>query len=128
MTHNLKIIPQEHDGFCGPAALRIVLATYGTNVSEKTLGRRCKNNPITGTSGENMVKAARSYGYEAFLRDSCSWADLKSEIKLNPVILNWFSNGEGHYSVGIEINNPSFADAHFAASCGVCWLNSNNVN
>jgi predicted double-glycine peptidase len=103
MTHNLRIIPIEHDGFCGPAALRNVLSTYGTNVSEKTLGRRCKNSLRTGTSGENMVKAARFYGYNAFLKDNCTWENLKSEIKKQPVILDWFSNGDGHYSIGIEI-------------------------
>jgi|WetSurMetagenome_2_1015567.scaffolds.fasta_scaffold553095_2 ABC-type bacteriocin/lantibiotic exporter with double-glycine peptidase domain len=102
MTHHLIILPQEHDGLCGPAALRMVLATYGTKVSEKALERRCRSNS-SGTSGENIVKAARSYGYESFLEDGCSWEDLKSEIKRNPVILNWFSNGSGHYSVGTEV-------------------------
>ncbi|VVB77868.1 Peptidase C39 family protein [uncultured archaeon] len=102
MTHNLKIIPQEQDDSCGPAALRMILATYGTNVSEKTLRKRCRLNSI-GTSGENIVRAAQSYGYQSFLKDNCSWNDLKIEIKKNPVIIDWFSNGSGHYSVGIEV-------------------------
>ena len=87
-------------GFCGPAALRAVLAFYGRDVSEDKLAQLAKSNRKDGTEPEGLVRAAKALGFQAQAKEDASVADLQSWLDHGiPVIVDWFSTDEGHYSV-----------------------------
>jgi predicted double-glycine peptidase len=117
MAHNITLFEQERDGSCGPAALRIVLAHFGEVRSGRDIRRLTKWSE-EGVCAENIVSAAKSLGFESFYRDRVSWLGLAREVQKYPVIVNWFSNNEGHYSVAIEIyrNKVVLADPEYAVT------------
>ncbi len=86
---------------CGPASLKMVLKYYGISKSESELARitKCDN---TGTRAKNIVIAAKRLGMDAYVKDNSDITELLALIKRGiPVIVDWFSNDEGHYSVAI---------------------------
>ncbi len=99
----LKVKPyeQQYSGYCGPASLKMVLDYYDVKKSESELARLAKSTKAKGTSGENLVKAARRLGFKAFLKDSAEISEVKKYVlnKKIPVMVNWFSRDDGHYSV-----------------------------
>lgn len=48
---------------CGPAALKMVLDFYGLEKSEEELARLTRASLEHGTSGENLIAAARQLGF-----------------------------------------------------------------
>jgi predicted double-glycine peptidase len=91
---------QQTPGFCGPAALRAVLAFFDRDVSEEELAKLAGSNRKEGTTPEGLVRAARALGFKAQARDCGSIQDLQSWLDHGvPVIVDWFSTDEGHYSV-----------------------------
>jgi predicted double-glycine peptidase len=96
---NLKPVLQS-PGLCGPAALRIVLDYYGIAASEEKLAKLSHATESKGTTAEGMIKAARSFNLQVLLKDDSSLADLNYFVKRKiPVIVDWFSEDDGHYSV-----------------------------
>ena len=110
----MKLKPfRQRPGYCGPASLKILLAYYGINKSEKELARLCKCTRDKGTNAENLVKAAKSLGLEGFIQDYSNVKDIKKGIKdirkyvcekKIPVIVDWFYEDDGHYSVVSNID------------------------
>lgn len=91
-------------GLCGPAALRMVLEYYGIRVSEGRVARLSCATKGKGTTAEGIIKAAKSFGLHALLKDNSSIADLDYFVKRNiPVIVDWFEEDDGHYSVVFHI-------------------------
>jgi len=87
-------------GLCGPAALRIVLDYYGIAASEEKLAKLSCATESKGTTAEGMIKAAKSFNLQVLLKDSSSVADLNYFVKRKiPVIVDWFDEDDGHYSV-----------------------------
>jgi predicted double-glycine peptidase len=87
-------------GLCGPAALRIVLAYYGIAASEEKLAKLSHATESRGTTAEGMIKAAKSFNLQVLLKDNSSIADLNYFVKRKiPVIVDWFYEDDGHYSV-----------------------------
>jgi len=94
---------------CGPASLKIVLAFYGVEKTEKELMRLCKvkSGSGLGTSAENIKNAAEKLGFGAKIKENSSFEDIKYWLKKKvPVIVDWFTRGDnecsiadGHYSV-----------------------------
>ena len=89
-------------GLCGPASLKIVLAYYGVSVSESKIAK------IAGASKEKgawLIKAAKHFGFQVFSKENSSPADIKYFIKKKiPVIVDWFLEDDGHYSVAVDID------------------------
>ncbi len=112
----IKIKPvRQKPGYCGPASLRMVLAYYGVRASEQELGRLAHTTARHGTTAERLVRVARELGFEAYLKDRVSLAELRRLVveRKIPVIVNWFSEDDGHYSVVahldqhyIHLNDP----------------------
>ena len=92
-------------GLCGPASLKIVLEYFGIKKSEKELAKLSNAHPHTGTTAQNLVKAAKKLGFKASYKDFSSLAEIKKYLdKKIPVIVDWFSHDDGHYSVVAEMD------------------------
>jgi len=104
-------------GFCGPASLKMVLEHYGVKKPEAELGRMAKSSHTMGTRGPNIVAVAKKLGFKAFLKDEASISDVRQWTgKGIPVIVNWFSVDDGHYSVAVGMTKTSvfLMDPQFA--------------
>lgn len=95
-------------GYCGPACLHMVFDYYGLSATEKQIAKKAHSTTKLGTTGENMVHAAKLYGFKAFLKDGTSLKDIKTYLnKKIPVIVDWFSTDEGHYSVVVGLDEKN---------------------
>jgi len=95
---------RQQSGYCGPASLKMVLAYFGVNKSERELGRLSGCTSRWGTPGEGLLAAARKLGFEGKIIDHADIGDLRAYVKKKiPVIVDWFSTDEGHYSVVVDV-------------------------
>ena len=110
---------RQKPSFCGPACLKMVLRYYGTDKTEKELGKLTKCTFDKGTPGINILKAAHKLGFDGFIKDNATIKKLREyvEKKKIPVIVDWFSVSEGHYSVviGIDKENIYIQDPEFGS-------------
>lgn len=91
---------RQKKGRCGPASLKMILAYYGVYRTEQELVHLTKCSAAKGTQAKNIVAAAHKLGLKGFVKDNASFQDIKKYInKKMPVIVDWFSVDEGHYSV-----------------------------
>jgi ABC-type bacteriocin/lantibiotic exporter with double-glycine peptidase domain len=93
---------------CGPAALKIVVSYFGTDISEARVAVACRVSRVSGTTGENLVTAARKLGFAAKIVDGANFRMIATWLRKGvPVIIDWMSIGykeaarvaTGHYSV-----------------------------
>ncbi len=100
---------------CGPASLKIVAQYFGIHKNEREFTRLCKANRIIGTSGKNLVRAAKVLGFTTRVFDDADFGTIERWIRKGvPVIVNWMSPGQsrppkvrmagGHYSVVCGLN------------------------
>ncbi|MDD5144832.1 MAG: cysteine peptidase family C39 domain-containing protein [Candidatus Pacebacteria bacterium] len=101
----IKLKPfRQTPGLCGPAALKMVMDYYGISVSEGEIAKRAGSTRENGTSIEGLMKAARYFGFKTFTKTACSLGDLRYFMKKGiPVIVDWFSEDDGHYSVVVDV-------------------------
>ncbi|TSC83912.1 MAG: putative fusion protein (N:peptidase-C:desuccinylase) [Parcubacteria group bacterium Gr01-1014_13] len=102
----LRVLPfRQSSGFCGPASLKMVLEYFGIKKSEKELAKLSNAHPHHGTSAKNLVLTAKKLGLKGFYKDFSSIKEIKKYLdKKIPVIVDWFSHDDGHYSVVIGID------------------------
>jgi len=87
-------------GFCGPASLKAVLAYYGIVKSEKELAKLSGATRAKGASAKGLLKAAKKCGFKGIVKDFSSVSGIKKYLNKDmPVIVDWFSHNNGHYSV-----------------------------
>lgn len=111
----LKQFRQTPD-FCGPAALKMVFDYYGIEATEREIGKISGTTKKYGTSPESMEKTAAHFGFEAILKTKGTLNDLKHYLDRKiPVIVNWFWEDDGHYSVvvGMDKKNIVMRDPSF---------------
>lgn len=104
----LKVKPfRQSPGMCGPASLKMVLEFYGLNMRESTLVKLTHASPARGVSSASLVRVAKKFGFRGFHRDMCTIGDIKEYVlkKKIPVIVDWFSVNDGHYSVVIGFDD-----------------------
>lgn len=95
---------RQQTGYCGPASLKMVLGYFGMNKSERELGRLSGCTERAGTPGEGLLAAARKLGFAGKIIDQADIANLRAYVKQKiPVIVDWFSTDEGHYSVVVDV-------------------------
>ena len=102
----IKLKPfRETPGLCGPASLKMILDYYRVSVSEQDLAKAAGATKEKGTSVQGLIKAAKRFGFKVFLKENSTLNDLKYFIKRNiPVIVDWFAEDDGHYSIVVDIN------------------------
>jgi len=105
----LKVKPfRQSPGLCGAASLKMVLGYYGIEKTETQLAKLLKSSPKTGTRAKNILKVAKSFGLKGLVKDRANLKDIKKYLdKKIPVIIDWFSTDEGHYSVAIGMDKKN---------------------
>jgi len=104
---NLKPFRQTA-GLCGPASLKMVLNYYEIAATESAVARASGASKEKGASKDGLIKAARYFGFKVFVKEKSSLDDLRRFIKKGiPVIVDWFSGDDGHYSVVVDIDQKN---------------------
>ena len=105
----IKLKPfRETPGLCGPASLKMVMDYYGVSVSEAEIAEAAGATKERGTKIEGLIKAARHFGFKTFVKKNSSLGDLEYFVKRKvPVIVDWFSEDDGHYSVVVDIDEKN---------------------
>lgn len=87
----------------------MVLEYYGIKKSERELARLSGATVGRGVEGEGLLRAAKKLGLRGFIKDFASFSDIKRfVIQENiPVIVDWFSRDDGHYSVVVGIDGKN---------------------
>jgi len=87
----------------------MVLEYYGKKIDEKELAKLSGCKPSMGTTGEGLLKAVKKLGFRGFIKDFSEIKDIKKYVlqKKIPVIVDWFSTDEGHYSSVVDINQEN---------------------
>lgn len=105
----IRLTPyRESPGLCGVASLKMVLDYYGIEQSEAELARLAGSSETHGTSAEGLIAAAKTLGFEGFVLDLATFADIERYIGAEtPVIVDWFSQDDGHYSVVVGLDEKN---------------------
>ncbi len=105
----LKLKPfRETPGLCGPASLKMVMDYYGVSVSEAEIAKIAGATKEKGTSINGLIKAAKHFGFRAFFKKNSSLDDLNYFMKRKiPVIVDWFFEDDGHYSVVVDVDKDN---------------------
>lgn len=100
---------REKPGLCGPASLKMVLDFFGIEKTEEELAEMAGYIPAKGTTSEGIISAAEKLGLKAFQKDFSEIKDLKEYVvdKRIPIIVDWFSTDDGHYSVIVNIDDKN---------------------
>lgn len=91
------------------------------NVSEARVAQACRTSHTSGTTGQNLVAAARKLGFIAEIVDDANFRVIERWLRRGvPVIVDWMSIGfrgaarvaTGHYSVvsGLTANDIILED------------------
>jgi predicted double-glycine peptidase len=115
----LKQTRQATEYSCGASALQSVLSYWGKDVDEEDLMKILGTNPEVGTYPDDLVKGARSLGFEAEVKENLTVDDIEASTKKGiPVIVlgqAWRSRkdsgmfpedawADGHYFVALAVD------------------------
>lgn len=102
---NVKPIRQK-PGECGPVSLEMVLRYFGLEADNDELVNITGCTPDKGIPAKMIIKAARKFGMKAIIKDNSNFEDIRNWVinKKVPVIVDWFSDDDGHYAVVVDIN------------------------
>ncbi|MBI4151962.1 C39 family peptidase [Candidatus Woesearchaeota archaeon] len=106
----LPIIPfMEREGCCGPACLKMVLNYYEISKTEDYLIELSGCMKEQGLPGEALLTTAHHCGLEGKIQDNSTLEDLQKYINERemPIIVNWFPDFDGHYSVAVGIDQEN---------------------
>jgi len=106
----IKLKPfRQTPGFCGPVSLKMVFDYYGISVSEAKIAKVAGATQEKGCSIKGLIKTAKYFGFRTYLKRESSFDDLRYFVKKKkvPVIVDWFSEDEGHYSVVVDIDKKN---------------------
>ena len=97
---------QQKEGFCGPASLKIVLRFFGVKKSEKELGELMGCTRHKGVTGFEIVTAAEKLGFKGYVKDFSTLEEMREILARKiPVIVEWFSEIEPHFSVVARVDD-----------------------
>lgn len=87
----------------------MVLAYYDVEKSEQELAELTQCDPELGISGEEMLTTVKTMGFEGHIKDDATFTDLEELVVKQqiPVIVDWFSEDDGHYSVVVDIDSEN---------------------
>ncbi|MBS3084248.1 C39 family peptidase [Candidatus Pacearchaeota archaeon] len=111
---NVRLMNQT-TSYCGPFCLKMVFDYYGHVIDLKDIANVAKTTVENGTSPVNMVNTARHFGFDVSYKENSNLKELRRLVVKEriPVIIDWFDNNDGHYSivVGLDKKNIYFADS-----------------
>ena len=103
-----------HADMCGPAALKIVLAYYGVEKTERELAQLCSLRKGLGTDANGIRKAAEELGFTVRIKDGSTFSDIAAWLKKGvPVIVDWFTRGR------LDYDKASVPDGHYSPVIGL---------
>lgn len=105
----MRVLPvrmrRQTTGACGPYALAAVLLYHGVRVPVRRLAKLMGTTRAHGTKPPRLRAAARSLGFDVWVRQWAELRDLRRVLKRNrPPVVLWFSEQEGHYSVVVGLD------------------------
>ena len=105
----IKLKPiRQTPGLCGPASLKMAFDYYGVSVSEAEIAKIAGASKEKGTSMKGLAKAAKHFGFRTFLKKNSTFNDLRYFIKKGiPVMVDWFLEDEGHYSIVVDMDRKN---------------------
>ena len=92
---------QNTDWTCGPAVVRMVLASFGVRASEKALAREMKSNRRTGTRQTEVVRRLTSAGLRVTTTYGRSLDRLDALVRRGASVIVIYQDRdgeEGHYA------------------------------
>lgn len=97
---------KQSSGFCGPASLRMVLEYWGLKKSEKELAKLSGATRSRGIEARGLLRAAKKLGLRVTIIDYATFEQIRTYVQKQkiPVIVDWFSHDDGHYSVVVGIS------------------------
>lgn len=98
----LPYFRQERVWTCGPAVMRMVLASFGVRRTEEQLVRTLRASRIRGTSTKDLVRAAEHFGFNFFVGRNGHFHDLHEFLeKEYRIIVGYYHEEEevDHYAV-----------------------------
>lgn len=111
MKITVPYFKQEKSTTCGPACLRMILASEGMDYSENELEFTCETGWL-GNTCEEIAKGVKKLGFESEVIENITIEDLKELVKnkypiialLSPSILYGGIVGFGHFVVIIGLD------------------------
>ena len=102
MTMEIPYFKQETEWTCGPAVMRMILASFGIQKTEEELAMQLETNTEKGTWYGNLLKLAEIYGFRYLSDINGTLSDLKNLTKEGfKVIVCYYCPEEDtdHYAV-----------------------------
>jgi len=91
---------------CGPASVKIVLAYYGQDRTEKELADICQTTPDIGTNHDDLTFCIKKLGFMPVVKSNATIDDLRTYIKRDvPVIVGWWDEDDDHYAVVYAVDD-----------------------
>lgn len=101
-------------GYCGPAALKILLSYYGIDKTEKELAKMTRWDKDLGIDDKGIKSAAERLGFKVGIKNNSSFKDIEAWLKKGvPVIVDWFTRGRNDYP------DSETADGHYSVVTGL---------
>lgn len=102
-------------GRCGPAALKVVLDYFDTPMTEDELADLCGTHPDHGTTGPQILEAAKLLGFKAKMKDEATYADIEKCLRRKvPPIVVWYTPGDEK-----AVRDGFMPDGHYSPVCGL---------
>ena len=91
---------------CGPAALKILLSYYGTEVSEEELIELSGTNETQGATHDGLISAVKAFGFSPYSSENTDDSVLLRFLgNHEPVLIDFQGNNGGHYVVGTAFSS-----------------------
>lgn len=117
---NVGTFRQTNEYSCGPAAIKIILDSFGEKVSFAELVHRAKTTKHDGTCPENLEKAVNSLGYATFVQMNADIGDIERFLNGGlPVIVNYQSPYDEYQLRALISGKKKYDDGHYAVVRGM---------
>lgn len=105
MTEHL--FQETREGFCGPASLKIALSRLGIDKTERELVKltKCQEG---GVELEELLKVAKKFKVKGFIVENHGIIEIRKYLRKKYIIIvAWFNQDDGHYSVVSRIDKEN---------------------
>lgn len=117
MLFNVGTYRQTLDFSCGPSALKIILDSFGRNITEEELIELTGAKERVGTTPDNLYCAASKLGYRIFQHTNATFADIETFLKGRlPVLVAYQSPENKPYGAVLHKNTDKWG--HYAVVVG----------